>query len=181
MATELWHGTADSPAAESAWRDARTIFGAQDEHGVAFHTRMALMKRVFDIAFSCCVLLGFLPIFLLIALAIKLDSRGPVFYLSDRIGKYGRVFRCVKFRTMVADADERKADILHMNERDDVLFKVSNDPRVTALGRFMRKYSIDEFPQFWNVLKGEMSVVGPRPPLGSEVQKYEVGICAGSR
>lgn len=133
-----------------------------------------LFKRCFDIAFSALVLILGLPLLGMIALAIKLDSRGPVFYSSERIGKKGRVFRCTKFRTMVVDAEKRKADILHMNERDDVLFKVSNDPRITRLGRFLRKYSIDELPQFLNVLQGEMSVVGPRPPLASEVKEYKL-------
>jgi exopolysaccharide biosynthesis polyprenyl glycosylphosphotransferase len=131
-------------------------------------------KRCFDVVFSTVVLLAGLPLLGIIALAIKLDSRGPVFYSSDRIGKKGHVFRCTKFRTMVADAEKRKSEILHMNERDDVLFKISNDPRITRVGRLLRKYSIDELPQFWNVLKGEMSVVGPRPPLASEVREYKL-------
>ena len=109
-----------------------------------------------------------------IAIAIKLDSPGPVFYISERIGKKGRVFRCIKFRTMVRDADKRRAEIMHMNERDGVLFKISDDPRITRLGRFLRKYSLDELPQFFNVLRGDMSIVGPRPPLASEVQEYHL-------
>src|SRR5208337_355789 len=109
-----------------------------------------------------------------VTLAIKLDSPGPVLYFSDRIGKKGRVFRCIKFRTMVRDADKRRADVMHMNERDGVLFKISNDPRITKLGRFLRKYSLDELPQFINVLRGDMSIVGPRPPLASEVRKYDL-------
>lgn len=133
-----------------------------------------LFKRSFDVVFSLAVLVLTSPLMALVALAIKLDSRGPVFYLSKRIGKRGRVFRCIKFRTMVEDADERLAEIAHLNERDSVLFKVANDPRITQLGRWLRKYSVDELPQFVNVLKGEMSVVGPRPPLGNEVKKYEL-------
>ena len=133
-----------------------------------------LFKRAFDVVFSSLVLVGLSPLLALIAAAIKLDSAGPVFYSSERMGKKGRVFRCTKFRTMVADAEQRKAEILHMNERDGVLFKVANDPRITRLGHFLRKYSLDELPQFWNVLKGEMSVVGPRPPLASEVKEYKL-------
>ena len=114
------------------------------------------------------------PIMLIIALAVKLDSHGPVFYSSERIGKKGRVFRCIKFRTMVRDAERRRADVMHMNERDAVLFKISNDPRITKLGRLLRKYSLDELPQFWNVLRGDMSIVGPRPPLASEVREYKL-------
>ncbi len=114
------------------------------------------------------------PVLLAIAIAVKLDSPGPVFYFSERFAKKGRVFRCVKFRTMVRDAEMRRADVLHMNQRDGVLFKISNDPRVTRLGRFLRKYSLDELPQFFNVLRGDMSVVGPRPPLASEVREYKL-------
>ena len=114
------------------------------------------------------------PLLLAIAIAVKLDSPGPVFYSSERIGKKGRVFRCIKFRTMVRDAEKRRADVMHMNERDGVLFKISNDPRITKLGRFLRKYSLDELPQFFNVLRGDMSIVGPRPPLASEVQEYKL-------
>jgi exopolysaccharide biosynthesis polyprenyl glycosylphosphotransferase len=132
------------------------------------------LKRLFDIAFSSLALLLLSPVLIAVAIAIKLDSPGPIFYLSDRIGKKGVVFRCIKFRTMVRDADNRRSEVMHMNERDGVLFKVSNDPRITRLGRFLRKYSLDELPQFINVLKGDMSVVGPRPPIGAEVKQYHL-------
>ena len=136
---------------------------------------MSLMfKRGLDIVLSSLVLIVFAPLLLAVAIAIKLDSPGPIFYSSERIGKKGRVFRCTKFRTMVRDADQKRADIMHMNERDGVLFKISNDPRITKLGRFLRKYSLDELPQFVNVLRGDMSVVGPRPPIGSEVKEYKL-------
>jgi exopolysaccharide biosynthesis polyprenyl glycosylphosphotransferase len=131
-------------------------------------------KRWFDIVLSILVLVLFSPALLLIAAAIKLDSPGPVFYFSNRIGKKGRVFRCIKFRTMVPDADARRDELAQMNERDGVLFKVAKDPRITRLGRFLRKYSLDEFPQFFNVLRGDMSIVGPRPPIGSEVREYKL-------
>jgi lipopolysaccharide/colanic/teichoic acid biosynthesis glycosyltransferase len=108
------------------------------------------------------------------AIAVKLDSHGPVFYSSERIGKKGRVFRCFKFRTMVRDAETRRADVMHMIERDGVLFKIANDPRITKVGRVLRKYSLDEFPQFFNVLRGDMSIVGPRPPIASEVKEYQL-------
>jgi exopolysaccharide biosynthesis polyprenyl glycosylphosphotransferase len=133
-----------------------------------------ILKRVFDAVFSLLFLVVLAPLLVAIAIAIKLDSPGPVFYASERIGKKGIVFRCIKFRTMVPDADERRAEIMHMNERDDVLFKVSNDPRITRLGRLLRKYSLDELPQFFNVLLGEMSIVGPRPPLAGEVRHYDL-------
>ena len=133
-----------------------------------------LLKRALDIVFSSLVLVILSPLMLAIAIAIKLDSRGPVFYTSERIGKKGRVFRCIKFRTMVCDAEKRRAEVMHMNERQGVLFKISNDPRATRLGRVLRKYSLDELPQFLSVLRGDMSVVGPRPPLASEVRQYKL-------
>jgi exopolysaccharide biosynthesis polyprenyl glycosylphosphotransferase len=133
-----------------------------------------LLKRGLDIVLSSMALVLLLPLLAAIAIAVKLDSHGPVFYSSERIGKKGRVFRCIKFRTMVRDAEKRRADVMHMNERDGVLFKISNDPRITAVGRFLRKYSLDELPQFFNVLRGDMSIVGPRPPIASEVREYKL-------
>jgi exopolysaccharide biosynthesis polyprenyl glycosylphosphotransferase len=133
-----------------------------------------LIKRTIDILFSTLALVLLSPVLLAVAIAVKFDSPGPIFYSSERIGKKGLVFKCTKFRTMVRDADERRADVMHMNERDGVLFKISNDPRITTVGRFLRKYSLDELPQFFNVLKGDMSIVGPRPPLASEVQEYKL-------
>ena len=133
-----------------------------------------LFKRLLDAVFSSMALVALSPLLLAIAVAIKLDSPGPVFYTSDRIGKKARVFSCIKFRTMVRDADRLRDDVMHMNERDGVLFKVTNDPRVTKLGRFLRKYSLDELPQLFNVLRGDMSMVGPRPPIASEVREYKL-------
>jgi exopolysaccharide biosynthesis polyprenyl glycosylphosphotransferase len=133
-----------------------------------------LLKRVLDIFLSALALLILSPVLLAISIAVKLDSHGPVFYFSERIGKKGRVFRCTKFRTMVRDAEKRREEMMHMNERDSVLFKISNDPRITKLGRLLRKYSLDELPQFFNVLRGEMSIVGPRPPIASEVREYKL-------
>jgi len=132
------------------------------------------LKRILDLLLSTAILLALSPILLAITILIRLDSTGPIFYLSDRIGKKGRVFKCIKFRTMVVDADRRRAELMHLNERDGVLFKISNDPRITRLGRILRKYSLDELPQFFNVLKGDMSIVGPRPPVGSEVRQYKL-------
>jgi exopolysaccharide biosynthesis polyprenyl glycosylphosphotransferase len=131
-------------------------------------------KRVVDTVLSLLALIVTAPLMLALAIAVKLESPGPVFYISDRIGKRGRVFPCFKFRTMVDNAEKLKKDLTALNERDGVLFKVSNDPRVTRLGRILRKYSLDELPQFLNVLRGEMSIVGPRPPIASEVEKYEL-------
>jgi exopolysaccharide biosynthesis polyprenyl glycosylphosphotransferase len=129
-----------------------------------------VLKRGLDIAFSSMVLTLLSPVLLAIALAIKLDSSGPIFYCSERVGKKGRVFSCVKFRTMVSDAEQRRAGLMHKNERDGVLFKISDDPRITRLGRFLRKHSLDELPQFFNVLRGDMSVVGPRPLPAEDVR-----------
>jgi exopolysaccharide biosynthesis polyprenyl glycosylphosphotransferase len=134
----------------------------------------AFMKRVSDVIISSIALLVAMPLLIAIAAAIKLDSEGPAFYISERIGKKGRVFRCLKFRTMVADAEQKKHALVAHNERSGVLFKMKNDPRVTKVGAKLRKYSLDEIPQFINVLRGEMSLVGPRPPLASEVEKYEL-------
>lgn len=131
-------------------------------------------KRVVDTVLSLVALILAAPLMLVVAIAVKLESKGPVLYISDRIGKRGRVFPCYKFRTMVNNADNLKKDLTALNERDGVLFKVSNDPRVTRLGRILRKYSLDELPQFLNVLRGEMSIVGPRPPIAAEVEKYEL-------
>jgi exopolysaccharide biosynthesis polyprenyl glycosylphosphotransferase len=133
-----------------------------------------LLKRGMDLVLGTLILVLLLPILAIIAIAVKLDSPGPVLYLSERIGKRGRVFRCIKFRTMVRDAERRRAAIMHMNERDGVLFKITNDPRITRVGRFLRKYSLDELTQFLNVLRGDMSIVGPRPPLASEVREYKL-------
>jgi exopolysaccharide biosynthesis polyprenyl glycosylphosphotransferase len=133
-----------------------------------------VIKRGLDLLISTVALVVMSPVMLAVAIAVKLDSRGPILYTSERIGKKGQVFRCTKFRTMVPDADEHRAEMMHMNERDGVLFKIAKDPRITRVGRFLRKYSLDELPQFFNVLRGDMSVVGPRPPLASEVQEYKL-------
>ncbi len=130
-------------------------------------------KRAIDVVFATFASVALLPLFALIAILIKLQSPGPVFYLSKRVGHKGRVFSCIKFRTMVDNAAALQAQLAHMNERDRVAFKISNDPRITSLGAFLRKYSLDELPQLWNVIRGDMSLVGPRPPLDSEVAQYD--------
>jgi exopolysaccharide biosynthesis polyprenyl glycosylphosphotransferase len=133
-----------------------------------------LFKRVLDITTSLTATVVMLPVMLAIALTIRLDGPGPIFYRAQRIGRKGRTFTCFKFRTMVTDADTMKAGLEHMNEREGVLFKIVNDPRVTRVGRWLRKYSLDELPQFYNVLRGDMSLVGPRPPIASEVEQYDL-------
>lgn len=131
-------------------------------------------KRVLDIVCSGLALLLISPVLAAISIAIVIDSPGPILYASERVGKRGRLFKCYKFRTMVPDAEARKKEIAKLNERDGILFKAKNDPRITHLGRILRKYSLDELPQFLNVLRGEMSLVGPRPPIASEVERYEL-------
>lgn len=131
-------------------------------------------KRAFDLVFSTGVLVLWFPLLCLISLAVKLSSRGPVFYRQERIGRGGEPFEMIKFRTMVDGADQMLAELADLNESDSgVLFKIRNDPRVTPVGRFLRRYSLDEWPQFINVLRGHMSVVGPRPCLPSEVRSYD--------
>ena len=133
-----------------------------------------LLKRILDIAVSFAALTILSPIMLVIALFVRFGSTGPIFYKAARIGRKGRTFSCYKFRTMVVNADKLKADLAHMNEREGVLFKIVNDPRITKVGRVLRKYSLDELPQFYNVLRGDMSLVGPRPPIASEVEQYDL-------
>jgi exopolysaccharide biosynthesis polyprenyl glycosylphosphotransferase len=133
-----------------------------------------IQKRAFDICVSVVVLLGALPVMLAAAIAIKLTSRGPVFYRSERIGLDGEPFQMIKFRTMVDGADAQVGTLAMLNESiGGVLFKIRQDPRVTPVGRVLRRYSIDELPQFFNVLCKDMSVVGPRPPLRREVDTYD--------
>ena len=133
-----------------------------------------LIKRVLDTTGAALALVVGAPFMLLLMAAIKLDSTGPIFYRAQRIGRKGRTFTCYKFRTMCANADNLKKDLEHKNERDGILFKITNDPRVTRFGRILRKYSFDELPQFYNVLRGDMSLVGPRPPIASEVEQYDI-------
>ncbi len=136
-------------------------------------TRSTLfLKRTLDIVVSLSMLILLAPLFLITAIAIKVDSPGPVLYSQIRLGKWGRPFRIYKFRSMVVGADRIKAALLSQNESGGVIFKMKHDPRITRVGRIIRKLSIDELPQLVNVLKGDMSLVGPRPPLPSEVEEY---------
>lgn len=131
------------------------------------------VKRAFDVCFSACVLVCLSWLFLIVAIAIKLDDpEGPVIFSQARVGRDGREFRMYKFRSMCADAESRLAELAGRNEKDGPVFKMADDPRVTRVGRFLRKTSIDELPQFVNVLLGDLSVVGPRPALPKEVAQY---------
>jgi len=138
----------------------------------AIHISGSFVKRIIDVALSGIALLFLWPLLLVIAVAVKLESRGPAIYRSLRAGKKGQKFACYKFRTMVDGADELKDALRRFNERRDPFFKIADDPRVTRLGRFLRKYSLDELPQFWNVLKGDMSLVGPRPHPVDDCARY---------
>lgn len=136
------------------------------------HGWRALMKRLMDMGISAGCLLVLSPLLAVVALAIKITSRGPVFFRQQRVGKGGRLFWMYKFRSMYADAEERLKSVLPLNQASGPIFKIRNDPRITPLGNILRRASIDELPQLWNVLKGEMSLVGPRPPLSREVREY---------
>lgn len=144
--------------------------------GQAVEIKHKPLKRTFDIIFSLCVLSFGFPIFLLIALCVKLSSRGPIFYAHERIGRGGQPFACYKFRSMYKDADKRLEELLNLEptlrKEWETTYKLKNDPRITPIGAFLRKTSFDELPQFWNVLKGDLSVVGPRPVIQQEIEKY---------
>jgi exopolysaccharide biosynthesis polyprenyl glycosylphosphotransferase len=131
-----------------------------------------IAKRGVDIALSAVGLVVLAPILALLALAVKLTSRGPVLFVHRRCGLGGHTFRFYKFRTMVQDAEARKRELEHLNEMKGPAFKMRRDPRITRLGGVLRKTSLDELPQLWNVLRGDMSLVGPRPPTPDEVERY---------
>ena len=130
-------------------------------------------KRFMDIVLAVMALILGSPVFLITALLVKLTSPGPIIFSQVRVGRFGRHFKFYKFRSMYIDAEARKAELLKHNESGDgVIFKMKHDPRITPIGRFIRKFSIDELPQLFNVILGDMSLVGPRPPLPSEVRTY---------
>lgn len=147
----------------------RMIDVEHEQHRYIYRTA----KRVFDFVASVIGLVILSPVFLMVAIAIKLeDPKGPVFYSQVRLGKQQRAFRMYKFRSMVVDADKKLKKLLKHNDVEGPMFKMKEDPRVTKVGRFIRKYSVDELPQLVNVLLGQMSLVGPRPPLPREVAEY---------
>jgi exopolysaccharide biosynthesis polyprenyl glycosylphosphotransferase len=132
-----------------------------------------VIKRAIDVVGAALGIVLAAPIMLLIALAVRLTSRGPAIFAQERCGLGGRRFRFYKFRTMVEDAEDQRAALVHLNEMRGPVFKISRDPRITRLGAVLRKTSLDELPQLWNVLRGEMSLVGPRPPMPEEVAHYD--------
>ncbi len=133
----------------------------------------AAVKRTIDVVASALGLIALSPLLLATALAVKLDSKGPVFFKQVRVGRNGRLFGMLKFRSMRPDADKLVAQLRAANEQEGPVFKMTRDPRVTRVGAFIRRYSIDELPQLWNVLVGDMSLVGPRPPIPAEVAQYQ--------
>jgi len=135
-----------------------------------------MIKRIVDLMLTVPAMIFLLPVFALVALAIKLDSKGPVFFSQQRVGLNKRIFKMVKFRSMFVDAEERLAEVEHLNEAEGPIFKIERDPRVTRVGRTIRRLSIDELPQFFNVLLGHMSLVGPRPMSTRDVQLFSRGI-----
>jgi lipopolysaccharide/colanic/teichoic acid biosynthesis glycosyltransferase len=130
------------------------------------------VKRVADVVLSSLALLIFSPLLAVLAVAIRMDSEGPALYRSQRIGRKGLPFTCFKFRTMVLNADDLKESLRNRNERSGPFFKITEDPRITRLGRFLRKYSLDELPQLWNVLRSDMTLVGPRPHPMDDYRQY---------
>ena len=131
------------------------------------------LKRGFDIIVSLGFLVVFSPLFALIALLIKIEDRGPIIFAQTRVGTFGRTFKMYKFRSMCLNAEEKMKELMAQNQHSEgVTFKIKNDPRITKIGKWLRKFSLDELPQFFNVLKGDMSIVGPRPPVPREVEKY---------
>lgn len=156
---EYSEGKADSIAIDIEYQRRRYVY--------------RIIKRLFDFIASLLGLIVLSPVFLFVAIAIKVeDPNGPIFYSQVRLGRQQKVFKMYKFRSMVVDADEMLHNLLDKNEVDGPMFKIKKDPRITVVGEFIRKYSLDELPQLVNVLKGQMSLVGPRPPLPREVAEY---------
>ncbi|MGH8875618.1 MAG: sugar transferase [Acidimicrobiia bacterium] len=133
---------------------------------------MLAVKRLIDISVGLAALVILSPVFVLAAVAVKLSSPGPIFYVSDRVGRRGITFKFIKFRSMMVEADYEKPQLLELNELDGPVFKIRSDPRITPVGRVLRKFSVDELPQLVHVLAGDMSLVGPRPPLPEETDRY---------
>jgi exopolysaccharide biosynthesis polyprenyl glycosylphosphotransferase len=196
---EVIIATRDAEVAEAALREARRnqldvrmvpeLFGPEPEalelenlvgvplvkiHRQPLPEWTLAVKRIADVTLAVTGLVALSPLLFIIAAAIKLDSRGPVFYRGVRVGRKRQQFLCCKFRTMIPQADASKEDLRVRNEREGAFFKITNDPRVTRAGWFLRRYSLDELPQLWNVLRGEMSLVGPRPHPPDDVERYSV-------
>ena len=159
------------PAEESAYE---RQFEGEKLAGIDDRLAYRFVKRTFDIAFSAVMLVAFCWLFAIIAILIKIDDpKGPVVFSQERVGKNGKPFKMHKFRSMVVNAEELLPQLQDLNEKTGPVFKIKKDPRVTRVGYWLRKLSLDELPQFWDVLKGSISIVGPRPALPNEVKKYD--------
>ncbi|MBX6421988.1 sugar transferase [Thermosulfurimonas sp. F29] len=172
----------DARILPALWSPESPHLGVESIQGIPFLTLRVtglnatglLYKRILDIIGGLVGTFIFLLMYPFVAIAIKLDSPGPVLFKQKRVGQNGRIFTLYKFRTMYVDAEKRKRELMARNVMKGPMFKLEDDPRITRVGRFLRRTSLDEFPQFWNVLKGEMSLVGTRPPLPEEVEKYDL-------
>ncbi len=166
------HAAQDLAAKERAARLKREL-GGSEFTGIEGRVGYRVLKRAFDIAFSAAVVVAFCWLYAIIAVLIKLDDpKGPVFFRQTRVGKGGKTFTMYKFRSMCVDAEAKLEGLRQLNEKTGPVFKIADDPRVTRAGKWLRKLSLDELPQFFNVLLGDMSVVGPRPALPSEAATY---------
>lgn len=151
----------------------REQIGAESLAGIERRWLYRFLKRAFDVVFSAAVLVCFCWLYAIIAILVKIDDpKAPIFFSQERVGKDGKPFRMHKFRSMVVDAESRLDELQSLNEKTGPVFKIKDDPRVTRVGHWLRKLSLDELPQFWDVLKGDISIVGPRPALPKEVEKY---------
>jgi len=162
--------------AEHFWGDdagfAAFVAGARDRQEPNRSAAYLASKRAFDVSAALAGLALLLPLLPFIVLLIKLETPGPILFRQARVGLRGRIFQCYKFRSMTVDAEQRKETLNHLNEATGAAFKIKDDPRITGVGRFLRRSSLDEYPQLLNVLRGDMSIVGPRPQILSEVAQY---------
>ncbi len=149
-----------------------TTLAIVSDHWPVREVPFAIIKRALDVTVSLFALILLSPILLAVMIAVKLSSLGPVLFRQTRVGVGGRLFTCYKFRSMCVDAEAKREKLLHLNEASGPVFKIKKDPRITPVGRVIRKFSLDELPQLFNVLIGDMSLVGPRPPVPSEVAAY---------
>lgn len=169
---ELLRRYADGGAPSKGWK---LRFQLKRLAWVSVVTATRVIKRVLDVFGSIALAIALTPFFLLVIALIRFDSPGPIFFAQQRVGRHGRQFKMFKFRSMYIDAEERKSALMAENEmQGGVIFKMKDDPRITPVGKYIRRGSIDELPQLWNVFKGEMSLVGPRPPLPTEVAEYSL-------
>lgn len=173
VAYDIDHGEVPSESSVRA-RRLKEELGNVPVTGIEDRVVYRFVKRAFDVVFSAAVLVVFCWLFAIIAILIKVDDpKGPVFFSQERVGKDGRTFRMLKFRSMCVDAEDRLAELKELNEKTGPVFKIAEDPRITRVGKWLRKMSLDELPQFVNVLRSDMSIVGPRPALPAEVATYD--------